>query len=400
MGPVVIIQSVDRCCWAPIISDNFKEEILAHAYTPGLKVTAKTKILKERRLPLQGEVLVKKGEKVKGDTIVARTSLPGNVTTLNVGALLGVNAHDVPELMLKKAGEAIQKDEPIAQSKGLFGVFKSTVSSPISGQIESISPITGQVILREPPQPVEVDAYVDGDVVEILEKEGVRIETTGSLIQGIFGFGGERRGIIKNVVANRADSLEAAMLTPQMKGDIVVGGSMVTAEAISRAEELGIRGIVIGGIEDSSIKKVLGYDIGVAITGSEAISVTVVVTEGFGKMPMAPRTFELLKQLNGMQASINGATQIRAGVIRPEIIVPGAELGRKESRSSLEEGLKVGTQVRVIREPHFGAIGSVVNLPVDLEDIETESKVRVLEVELEGKKRIRLPRANVEIIEA
>ncbi len=57
-------------------------------------------------------------------------------------------------------------------------------------------------------------------------------------------------------------------------------------------------------------------------------------------------------------------------------------------------------QVRIIREPHFGGIGTVVNLPVDLEDIETESKVRILEVELAGKERIRLPRANVEIIEA
>ncbi|MBN2378314.1 hypothetical protein JXM67_00725 [candidate division WOR-3 bacterium] len=373
---------------------------MAHAYTPGLKVTARTKIVKERRLPLQGEVVVSRGDKVKGDTVVAQTSLPGNVTTLNVGALLGVQPHDVPELMLKKAGEKIVKDEPIAQSKGLFGVFKSTVPSPITGEIESISPITGQVILREPPQPVEVDAYVDGQVVKIFEQEGVEVETTGSLIQGIFGFGGERRGRIKVVAKTREDVLDANSLTAEMKGCVVTGGSLVTADAIEKAVSLGIKGLVAGGIEDASIKKALGYDIGVAITGSESIEVTVIVTEGFGKMPMAPRTFELLKELDGKLASINGATQIRAGVMRPEIIVPGADLVKKESKSSLEEGLKVGMQVRIIRAPHFGSIGSVVNLPVNLEDIETESKVRVLEVELEGKKRIRLPRANVEIIEA
>ncbi|MBD3286835.1 hypothetical protein GF359_09400 [candidate division WOR-3 bacterium] len=373
---------------------------MAHAYTPGLKVTAKTKIDKERRLPLQGEVVVKKGEKVKGDTIVAKTALPGNVTTVNVGALLGAQAQDVPELMLKKPGEPIQKDEPIAQSKGLFGLFKSTVPSPINGEIESISPITGQVILREPPQPVEIDAYVDGQVVEIFENEGVKVETEGSLIQGIFGFGRERRGIIKVLTKSREDVLDGKMLTADMKGYLVVGGSLVTAEAIEKAVKLGIKGIVVGGIEDSSIKKVLGYDIGVAITGSESIEVTVIVTEGFGKMPMAPRTFELLKELNGKLASINGATQIRAGVMRPEIIVPGAEVAKVGSKSSLEQGLNIGMQVRIIRAPNFGGIGKVVSLPVDLEKIETESKVRVLEVELEGKKRIRLPRANVEIIEA
>jgi len=55
--------------------------------------------------------------------------------------------------------------------------------------------------------------------------------------------------------------------------------------------------------------------------------------------------------------------------------------------------------VRIIREPYFGMIGKVVDLPVALENIETESKVRVLEVELENNKRVKLPRANVEIIE-
>ncbi len=373
---------------------------MAHAYTPGLKVTASTRILKERRLPLKGEVMVANGQKVKGDTIVARTVLPGNVATLNVGQLLGTLASDVPEFMLKKPGESIKKGEEIAQTKGFLGIFKSTVQSPISGTVESVSPITGQVILREPPMPVEVDAYIDGEVVEVFANEGVRVETTGSLIQGIFGFGGECRGTIKLLSASPDEVLDAKMLTSDLKGCVVVGGSLVTAEAIKRGAELGIRGMVVGGIEDSSIKEVLGYDIGVAITGAESIGLTVVVTEGFGKMPMASRTFELLSELDGQRASINGATQIRAGVIRPEIIVPREVAGKERSKGSLEEGLRVGMQVRIIREPHFGGIGTVVGLPVDLEEIETESKVRILEVELAGKERIRLPRANVETIEA
>ncbi len=50
--------------------------------------------------------------------------------------------------------------------------------------------------------------------------------------------------------------------------------------------------------------------------------ITLVITEGFGKMAMAHRTFDLLKSKQGMKASVNGATQIRAGVMRPEVIVP------------------------------------------------------------------------------
>lgn len=373
---------------------------MAHAYTPGLKVTAKAKIQRERRLPLKGEVVVSRGEDVTGDTIVARTTLPGNVTTVNVGGLLGAQPHEVPEHMLKNPGDEVRKGEVLAENKGLFGMFKSKVESPIDGKVESVSPITGQVILREPPQPVQVDAYVDGRVIEIFKNEGVIIETSGSLIQGIFGFGGEHRGTVKVAVSKPSDVLDAKAITSDMKDAIVVAGSLVTTETIERAREMGVKGLVAGGIEDSSIKAVLGYDIGVAITGSEQIGLAVVVTEGFGKMRMASRTFELLKELDGLRASVNGATQIRAGVIRPEIIVPREVRDSGKTKGSLEEGLNIGMQVRVIREPYFGSIGTVVGLPVDLEKIETESKVRILEVELEEKKRIRLPRANVEIIEA
>jgi transcription antitermination factor NusG len=153
-------------------------------------------------------------------------------------------------------------------------------------------------------------------------------------------------------------------------------------------------------VQDESLKRFLGYDIGVAITGSEKVGVTLVVTEGFGKMRMAQHTFSLLKSLNGKTASMNGATQIRAGVIRPEVIVP-CEDKKTEIKSSIREsGLEINTLVRIIRQPYFGFLGKVVALPVELKQIETESKVRVLEVELENKQRVTLPRANVEIIES
>ena len=71
---------------------------MAHAYTPGLKVTARTLVKKQRRLPLPGETRVEQGQRVKGDDIVAHTALPGNVTTVNVGGLLGVPPEDVPSM--------------------------------------------------------------------------------------------------------------------------------------------------------------------------------------------------------------------------------------------------------------------------------------------------------------
>ncbi len=63
---------------------------MAHAYTPGLKVSKGMTINKERRLPLEGEVLVGIGDNVRADEVVAKADLPGNVQLVNIANLLSV----------------------------------------------------------------------------------------------------------------------------------------------------------------------------------------------------------------------------------------------------------------------------------------------------------------------
>ena len=376
---------------------------MAQAYTPGLKVTKGTTIQKERRLPLQGEVLVEAGTTVQAEDVVAKADLPGNVQLLNVANLLSVPAEEVIEYMLKPIGEAITKDEIIATTKGLFGLFKSQARSPIDGTIEAVSDVTGQVILREPPIPVEVKAYTDGTVTEIAPNEGVTVETYGTYIQGIFGVGGETVGNLTVAVAAPSDELAAEQILPEHRGNILVSGSLVTTDAIQKAIQQGVRGIIAGGIDDADLRELLGYELGVAITGSEEIGITLVITEGFGGIAMAEQTFALLKAREGMKTSINGATQIRAGVVRPEILIPimpeVAETASEAADGTAEGILEVGSSVRIIREPYFGKLGRVTELPVELQNLETEARVRVLRVELKDGQQTTLPRANVEAIE-
>ena len=376
---------------------------MAHAYTPGLKVTEGMTIEKERRLPLEGEVLVEAGATVKAEDIVAKADLPGNVQLLNVANLLSISPNEIAEYMLKPVGEAISKDEIIATTKGLFGLFKSQARSPIDGTIEAVSDVTGQVILREPPIPVAVKAYTDGTVTETLPTEGVTVETYGTYIQGIFGIGGETVGDLVIAAKSSSDDLTAEQILPEHRDNILVGGSLVTTDAIQKAVQHGVRGIIAGGIDDADLRELLGYELGVAITGSEEIGITLVITEGFGHIAMAEQTFTLLKAREGMKTSINGATQIRAGVVRPEIVIPlASETGglASDAEDGAAEGiLEVGSSVRIIREPYFGRLGRVTELPVELQNLETEARVRVLRVELENGEETTLPRANVEAIE-
>lgn len=372
---------------------------MAHAYTPGLKVTERVTIQKRRRLPLEGEVVVEIGASVKAEDVVAKTDLPGNVQLINIANLLSVSPQEIEENMLKSPGELVSKDEIIASTKGLFGLFKSQARSPIDGTLESISDVTGQVILREPPIPVEVTAFTDGTITETLPNEGVTVETYGSYIQGIFGVGGETIGNLVIVAKSPNEVLSAEQILAEHKDNIIVGGSLVSTDVIQRGIEQGVKGIIAGGIDDADLRELLGYELGVAITGAEELGITLVITEGFGNIAMAKRTFELLKAREGMKTSINGATQIRAGVVRPEILIPFVSEGKDSEDDDSVGILEIGSPVRIIREPHFGKLGRVAELPIELQKLETEAEVRVLQVEFEDGDKTTLPRANVEAIE-
>ena len=374
---------------------------MGHAYTPGLTVTERTTVRKRRLLPIPGTVMVKPGDRVTADSVVAQTELPGKVHLVNVANLLGAAPDEIREYLIKKEGEAVQKDEVIAENKPFIKWLKTEVRSPIQGKIDTVSTVTGQVLLREPPRRLELLAYIDGVVVEVHPAQGVTIETSCTLVQGIFGVGGEACGEMRMAVISPDETLSADKLTADLKGKIVVGGSFLGGEALARARDLGVTAVVVGGIHDKDLRVLLGYDLGVAITGTEKIGLTLILTEGFGAIPMAAKTFALLSAHQGQKASVSGATQIRAGVIRPEIIISAAADSRAASNTAATErgGIQVGDQVRIIRDPLFGRIGQVAALPPDLRQIETESHVRVLDVVFPDKTRAVIPRANVELIE-
>jgi len=121
-----------------------------HAYTPGLRVTANTVVSRQRRLPLPGEVHVAVGDHVRSSDVVASTSLPGRVHTLNVAHELNCAPNDISRYVVKQVGESIRRGEVLAETRALWGLLHSFVKAPIEGTIESISTITGQVLFRMP----------------------------------------------------------------------------------------------------------------------------------------------------------------------------------------------------------------------------------------------------------
>tara|TARA_R110002095_G_scaffold67111_2_gene57035 strand:- start:5176 stop:6312 length:1137 start_codon:yes stop_codon:yes gene_type:complete len=377
---------------------------MAKAYSPGLQISPRVLHSSRRILPIPGDVLVKVGEHVTPQQIVAQTFMPGDVTPINVANQISVAPSEVPSCMLVSVGDEIQAGDLLARSKGIFGFFKAEMTAKSAGTIESISHVTGQVILRGAPLPIQVRAYQEGTIKEVIPQQGVVIESEVSFLQGILGIGGEAYGTITFACQSKEQPLEASLLNDSMQGKIVIGGARMTGEAVKRGIEIGVAAIISGGMDDEDLKEILGYDLGVAVTGSEHIGTTLIITEGFGDIAMADRTFQLFKEREGAEAAVNGTTQIRAGVMRPEIVIPldkhtKSAAGSKAKQTAALGILEKGVAVRIIRDPYFGLLGEVGEMPTELRTLESGSESRVLEVVLHTGNKVIVPRANVELIE-
>jgi len=371
----------------------------ASAFVPGLQIRSRITLKKIRELPVIGEILFKEGDTVKANDIVARASLQGDMHILRVPEKMGIEPFEAIKGLKVKEGDYLKEGDLICEHSGIFGLFKSRYHSPAEGLIELITERTGNIGLRMQAQEVEVDAYVSGTVSEVVEGKSITIETRGVWIQGIFGIGGERKGVIKNLDVAPNQVIEESHIPEDASGKVLVGGMQPTLSALQKGSSLGAVGLVCGSIDDATLASYLGYDLGLAITGDEEIQMSLVITEGFGRIPLSARVLDILSKLDGREASMNGATQVRAGAIRPEIIISETA----QDISGLDEEkpagvLEIGTRIRIIRVPYFGLIAHVVELPHEAEKIETGAFTRVLRAKLEDGKIITVPRANVEAI--
>ncbi len=377
----------------------------ARAFAPGLTVTSSTHVERRRELPLPGELLVRVGDEVKPDQVVARANLPGDLYILKLPEKMGIQPPEVLSGLRVKVGSVVQAGDLLCQHAGLFGWLKTRFNAPVDGTVELISPETGHVALRAAQKPISVNAYIGGRVLSCEEGKSVTIGSQAALVQGIFGVGGERVGSLHVLPVPEGHVLTEADIPSDCEKKVLVGGMSPSAAVLILAAERGASGLVVGSIDDRALHEYVGKDIGIALTGDEDISMTLIVTEGFGRIAMATRIPALLRALQGREVSINGATQVRAGAVRPELIVSNVESGTLSSvatdsagASRQGGGLEIGSKIRLIRVPYFGLRAEVVELPPKAEEIPTGASARVLRARLEDGEVVSVPRANVELV--
>lgn len=344
------------------------------------QVSPLTYIQRQRLLPVPGEVLVRAGERVDPQQIVAEAQLPGDFRILPVARLLGVPPAQMGRFLCVRVGERVEAGRVVAKRPGLN---RRLIRSPIAGRVTAIA--AGRLLIESEPQRFQLPAALSGEVIEVIDSSGVVIETRGALVQGVWGCGGEAWGVLRCLVDTPEEPLLAKSVDAACHGAILIGGSSLEERVLEQAADLHVRGIVVGGLPPTLLSHV------------SDLPFPIVVTEGIGVVPMAAPFFRLLATNAGREATISGRMRTRGGVIRPEVIVPLPAYPSSAAMPPISP-FHVGMHVRVVCPPYWGATGTIVALPACPRPIETGALVRGAEVEIGRTAPVFVPLANLEAL--
>jgi hypothetical protein len=152
-------------------------------------------------------------------------------------------------------------------------------------------------------------------VVAVEDSKIIRIEYSGTTIFGIIGFGHENHGNLSYL------ENPALLDSAKHKDRIVCCQQSVDLSFLRQCESIGVRGVIIPSIDNLDLVKFTAQEIGIALTGNEEIPFPIIITEGFGDISLHPKIKALLEKYEGSDCYLESFTQIRAGVIRPKIII-------------------------------------------------------------------------------
>jgi hypothetical protein len=336
-------------------------------------------IVRERRLPVKGTVRVRSGQKVSPGDVVAEASWARDHVFLDVARTLGITTSAADALIRCKAGDNVPVGAVIARGRGLF---PKTVTSPRAGRVVAAG--AGEVLIESGESRLELRAGLSGTVKDVLPDRGVVIQTTGALIQGVWGNSRIDTGVMINLADKPETVLIPARMDVSMRGSILVGGSVQDASALRTAAEYAVRGLLIGSIYPSllSLAREMRYPI--------------VVTDGFGAVPMNALAHRLISTNSKREVTLNGEPYDRYSGGRPEAIIPLPAASAPPLREIVE--LAAGQTVRMRRRPATGMIGTIVSLPAGLSSFPSGLSAPGAEVRLENGQQVLIPLVNLEVV--
>jgi hypothetical protein len=354
---------------------------MEQTYLPPIKqVQPMTLIRRERRLPVPGLVAVRVNEKVLATDVIAEAEAAPRHIFIDLVRGLGVPLEEVDRYLNVARGERVEEGDILA-SRG--GLTRRNVRAPGDGRVADVS--QGRMLFEMRSEPIELRAGFPGIVTTTDGSRTVTLETVGALIQGEWGNGRQEWGVMRFVGDGPGGRLDTDQLDINLRGAVLVTGILDNLEALGQAVELSVRGLIAGSMPSEMIPSV------------RRVPFPVILTDGFGRLPMNAPTFNLLQSSIGREAALDARRGDKFSGQIPEIIIP---LPGSQRVSGPDEvlSLTVGMRVRVLRAPYRGVCGLVRAIPERAVLMPSGVRAHCARVELDGIGLTEVPEANLEVL--
>ncbi|MDO8570685.1 MAG: hypothetical protein Q7R97_03825 [Candidatus Daviesbacteria bacterium] len=320
---------------------------------------------------------------------------------INLSKELGVNPNKALQYLKIKIGQTIFQGELIAQKSGMIG-GKKNIIAPEDGMLDFYDEKSGNLKMKLAVKKNKLVSGVYGIVDYINHQAGeIIIRTQATIVYGILGSGKEREGVL-TILGSAGDFITGKHITENLKGKIIVGGSLIFPNTLSSVMAIEASGFIAGGINVSDFKAMSGGKLAVSKQWSD-IGTTVLVTEGFGMAPIGDNIFDILKSHENRFVVIDGNNKrLILPTNKSESMIDTRRTKLPETFCELLSGdvfnieLSLGKKVRVLSTAFLGMQGVVES--IDKSETKLPSGVITYLVTVSGKRKIRVPYQNLEII--
>lgn len=349
----------------------------------------------------KGKLNVAPNQEVMSSDILGQSMHSAGFSAVNIAKNLGVSSNVGGKYLTKPIGSKIFKGELLGLKKGMFG--DKVVTAPSDGVLAEYDSKLGEVMLEFLPKQQPLTSGVFGIVEQVNTDIGeVVIKTSVTEIIGIYGCGKERGGDIE-AMGSSSELLSMQMLSHKLSSKIILGGALIYGEALRKAVECGISGIISGGINSLDFKAMSGSVDPHHRIGTDP-GISILSTEGFGSMSIGSDIYNIIRAHDGKFAFLNGNTA--------RLLLPSPEASSiinlrkvalpitKEAEGSSDVTFRMiepGARVRIVWPPFAGWQGRVISIDKTPTQLPSGISTYLLVVET-SRKKIMVPYLNVELV--
>jgi hypothetical protein len=313
--------------------------------------------------------------------VIATADVAPRHLFIDLTRALGIDAASAARQIRKQPGERVEAGDILA---GPVGLTRRTVRAPADGSVIALS--GAKLMFEAGGEPFELRAGFPGTVTATDGTWSATIETTGALIQVAWGNGRQDFGVMRLVGRDSGDRLQTDQLDINLRGAVLIAGICDHPAPLHQATELAVRGVILGGLSAELIPM------------TRRLPYPVLVTEGFGPLPMSGPAYTLLSTNAGREAALDGRAADPLTGERPEIIIPLPSTQRSNLPQDIIP-LAAGVRVRVLRRPYHGSVGQVRELIPSAVSYPSGLLATSVKVDLEGTGPRVVPQADIEIVQ-